>query len=75
MNPKHAENYQKLGLNVVHYRKLRKLTQENLAESINKERNTISNIECAATGVSLDTLFDIAEALEIPIHKLFEFRD
>ena len=31
--------------------------------------------ELARTGTSLDVIFRIADALEIPVYKLFEFRD
>ena len=39
------------------------------------ERNHVSNIELAKAGTSLDVVFRIADALEVPVHKLFEFRD
>ena len=61
------EKYIRLGLNIAYYRKLKGLTQLQLAEAI--EAPNIS------TSVSLDTLFEIAEALDIPIHQLFIFRD
>ena len=39
------------------------------------EPNHMSNIELAKAGASLDVVFRLADALEIPVHKLFEFRD
>ena len=69
------EKYKALGLNVSYYRRKRELTQEQLAEKAKVERNHISNVELANSGVSLDVIFRIADALEIPVHKLFEFRD
>ncbi|USF27589.1 hypothetical protein N510_002545 [Firmicutes bacterium ASF500] len=39
------------------------------------EPNHMSNIELAKVGASLDVVFDIADALDVPVHKLFEFRD
>ena len=70
MNRKHDESYRVLGLNVAYYRKLARLTQEQRAEKMNIDRSTISRIEIAWTGVSLDMLFDIADALGVDAYKL-----
>ena len=69
------EKYKLLGLNVAYYRRRRELTQEQLAEMVDVERTHIGNLELARNGVSLDVVFRVADALEIPVHKLFEFRD
>ena len=75
MDAAQIEKYKLLGLNVAYYRRKRKLTQEQLAEMIEIEPNHMSNIELAKVGTSLDVVFRVADALEIPVHKLFEFRD
>lgn len=67
--------YEMLGLNVSYYRRRRKLTQEQLAEMVNIEPNHMSNIELAKVGTSLDVVFRLADVLEVPVYKLFEFRD
>lgn len=74
---RHSEEYTRLGLNIAYYRKLKKMTQLQLAEAIDISRTHMSNIEApnVPTSVSLDILFDIAEVLEIPINKLFTFKD
>lgn len=69
------EKYKLLGLNVSYYRHRRELTQEQLAEMVNIDRTHVGNLELARTGTSLDVVFRIADALEVPVHKLFEFRD
>lgn len=72
------ENYDTwvaIGLNILYYRKEKGLTQMDLAERVNLSRNHIQRIETATRSCSLDTLMSIAEALEIPLKKLFEFRD
>ena len=76
MDKKHQEKLRMLGLTIAYYRKLKGLTQIALAEKVNISRTHISNIEApnGTTSVSLDTLFDIAEALEIPVKDLFDFR-
>lgn len=75
-NTNHADEYVRLGLNIAYYRKLKGLTQLQLAEAINISRTHMSNIEApnVPTSVSLDTLFDIAEKLEIPISQLLTFK-
>ena len=69
------EKYKALGLNVSYYRRKRELTQEQLAELLSIERNHVSNVELARACVSLDVIFHMAYVLEVPVHKLFEFRD
>lgn len=74
---KHSDEYIRLGLNIAYYRKLKGITQLQLAEAVNISRTHMSNIEAPniPTSVSLDALFDIAEILEIPVYKFFVFRD
>ena len=67
--------YKKLGLNIAYYRKLRGLTQEVLAEKIGVDQTHISKIEVASVGISLDNLFRISIALDVPPSKLLEFRE
>ena len=64
-----------IGLNILHYRKEQGMTQMQLAEKADISRTYMQKIETAATSCTLDTLIDIANALKIPLKKLFEFRD
>lgn len=77
MTEKRANQYRQLGLTIAYYRKLRGITQLQLAEYVDVSRTHISNLEAPnmPTSISLDKLFDIADALEIPIEKLFEVRE
>lgn len=70
-------NYIKLGLKISYYRKLCGMTQEELAETIDKNASFIGQVEAPnmVTAISLDTLFDIANALSIPPYKLLDFED
>lgn len=68
------EKYRLLGLNIAYYRKLRGYTQEQFAEELDIDRTTVSKVELAASGISLDLLFDMADLLDIPVQKFFEFR-
>ena len=76
MNNKRQTEYKMIGLNIAYYRKLKGLTQLQLAEKINISRTHMSNIEAPnmPTSVSLETLFDIADTLEISITDLLSFK-
>lgn len=71
MKEKYYDKYRTIGLKISYYRKLRGLTQEQLAEKINKNLAFIGAVEAPNVNrtVSLDTLFDIAEALDVPPYK------
>ena len=71
MKEKYFDKYRTIGLKISYYRKLRGLTQEQLAEKINKNLAFIGAVEAPNVNrtVSLDTLFDIAEALDVPAYK------
>ena len=75
MKNKNFDTWLAIGLNILHYRKEQGLTQMQLAEKCELSRNHIQRIETAASSCTLDTLIDIAAALNIPLKKLFEFRD
>lgn len=74
MDHKYYDEYRALGLNIAHYRKDRRFTQEQLAEKIGIERSHMSAIEIAASGVSLDVIFKICDILEVSPKDLFDFR-
>lgn len=75
MNGKRKQEYKMIGLNIAYYRKLKGLTQLQLAESINISRTHMSNIEAPnmPTSISLETLMDIADTLDIPAELLLHF--
>jgi len=62
-------------MNIQYYRKLKGLTQLQLAEAVSISRTHISNVEAVnvKTSISLDTLLDIADALDIPAEFLLRF--
>ncbi|ADU27215.1 helix-turn-helix transcriptional regulator [Ethanoligenens harbinense] len=74
MERRHNEKYKKLGLNIAYYRKERGLSQMQLADAIDISRTHMSRIENNDCAVSLDVIFSIADALNIAVEKLFEFR-
>ena len=61
----------KLGLSIKYARKSKGLSQEELAELINKSRNYVGMIERAEINIPVLTLFEIATSLKIDIKDLF----
>lgn len=73
----YKNDYIKIGLKVAYYRKLRSLTQEQLAEIMHCDVSFLGQIEAPNIykAISMDTLFRLATALNIPAYKLLYFED
>ena len=67
----------RLGLNIQYYRKLRNLTQEELSEKSNVSEAVIGRIEApnVYANPTIETIFKIANALEVSPKTLFDFRE
>lgn len=74
MQTEYSERYKTFGLKVAYYRRKAGYTQEYFAERIGRSRNFVSKVESTTNtvGVSLETLFKMAEVLEVPPSKLLE---
>lgn len=74
MKTEFPEKYTTLGLKIAYYRKKAGYTQETFAEKIEKSVNFLAQVEGTGTvrGISLETLFKIAQTLQIPASKLLE---
>lgn len=77
MDEKRIRQFWELGLTISYYRKLKGLTQSELAQNVGLSRTHISNIEApqVKTSLSLESLFDIADALDVPVKDFFDFRN
>jgi len=66
--------YDTVRINIRKYRKLRGMTQQELADAADLSHGYIREIESLKMGVtfSLDAVEKIANALEIPFYLLFE---
>lgn len=62
--------YRAVGDRIRSQRRLRDLTQQQLGDMVDVTRATIANIEGAHQRVSLDLLFDIADALGTNVYLL-----
>ena len=73
----YESEYLQLGIKIAYYRKLRGMTQEQLAERIDRTPAFIGHVEAPniSKAVSLDTLFDIARVLDIPVYKFLKFEE
>lgn len=74
MKTEFPDRYITLGLKIAYYRKKSGYTQEAFAELIGKSVNFVAQVEGTGTvrGVSLETLFKIAQTLNISPSKLLE---
>ena len=75
MKDEYRDAYQQFGLNVVYYRKKKRLSQTQLAELVDIHRTYVSAIELGKVSVSFDVLFKLAQVLEVTPSKLFENRE
>lgn len=74
MKTKYHEQFIRFGLKVQYYRKLQGMTQEAFADEIGRSWSFVAKIESPtrAFGVSMETMFRIAEVLKVPVSKLFD---
>ena len=63
-------DYAEIGYRIRLYRKLKNLSQEQLAEKINISPTHMSHIETGSTKLSLPVLVDLAQALDVQTDKL-----
>lgn|GEM_PF-1377922 len=73
MERKHIDKYKKIGQTFKEIRKEKGLTQRELAKKIGVSKSYISKIEAPNRDkpFSLEILFDISEALQIPVVHFF----
>ena len=67
--------YERLGRNLNHYRRGKRITQVRFSEAVGIDRSHLCAIEAGKIGVSLDVLFKMCDVLEIAPAQLFDFRE
>lgn len=74
MRIQYLDRYITLGLKIAYFRKKSLMTQEMLAEKAGISLNFLAQIEAPGTrcGLSMDTLFAIADALKVAPSRLLE---
>ena len=69
------ENISKyMGSRIRSFRKLRKMTLQQLADAISKSRATVSKYETGEIALDVQTLYEISTALDIPMGKLMDYQ-
>ena len=70
-------NLIKIGLKIAYYRKLRGMTQEELAEACDLSAGYVAQLEAPNCFFcpSLKTLFVIGEVLNVPVSKLVDIEN
>ncbi len=71
MKFEHYDEYRDLGLAIYHFRKFQCMTQQQLADKMDVNYETISRIENARNGISLDMLFELSKALGVSLGEIF----
>lgn len=74
MASKYSHRYKKIGQLIQYYRKQKGLTQEELADKISISKSYLTKIEApnCDKSFSLEVLFEIADALEMPVNELLD---
>lgn len=74
MNDDYIKEYKiKIGQNISKYRKLKKLSQKELATFAGINRQTLSCIETGINNPSFNVMIKIAQALNVPLAYMFTF--
>jgi len=60
-----------LGSRIREIRKIKKMTQDDLADKCNFEKGNLSRIETGKTNLTMRSLHKISEALEVRVADLF----
>ncbi len=63
------------GRKIKKLRKAKGLSQEELAERIDRTVDTVSNIERGVSAPRLETVYDLAAVLDVPLHILLQQTD
>lgn len=66
--------YKRFGRNIKKFRNQKKLTQQQLADRIGIGLNFMGKIEVAFSKPSMDTIIKIADALNLSVSDLTDFR-
>ncbi len=71
MKEQYEKELKDLGYSVVYFRRKREMTQQQLADIMDVNYETISRIENAKAGLSLGMLIRLSKGLDISLSELF----
>lgn len=75
MKEEFFEEYEKLGIRIAYFRRIRNYSQQELGGLIGIDAQHISKLERAEVGMSMDMLFKLSKALKITASKLLDFSE
>lgn len=64
-----------VGKKIKEYRRKKKLSLEQVAAAINKSKSSLSKYEQGTVAMDIETICDIAQALQISVHKLLDIQE
>lgn len=64
-----------IGTRIRFYRKNLNMSLEELANAIHKSKSSLSKYEAGSVILDVDTLFDIAKVLRVPVEKLLDYKE
>jgi transcriptional regulator with XRE-family HTH domain len=67
-----ADFKRSFGQRIQHFRRRREMTQEELADRVERSPETISNIERGNSSTRIETAVRIAQALDVAVVELFD---
>ena len=65
---------QHIGSRIRNFRRMKKLTIQQLADLIHKSRATVSKYETGEITLDIETLYDISSALDVDFNQLTDYR-
>ncbi len=68
-----VEKRKLIGINIAKFRKQKMISQNQLAELVDVSREHIAKVETARRNLSMNLLFNISSALDVPEYKFFIF--
>ena len=72
MSTKPQNDMNQIGLNIAYFRKAKGMKQKDLAEAVLISNNYMCEIENQKKIPTVQLLYSIADALEIPVNRIFE---
>ena len=72
MSTKPQNDINQIGLNIAYFRKAKGMKQKDLAEAVYISNNYLCEIETRKKIPTVQLIYNIADALEIPVNKIFE---
>lgn len=71
----HREIQKQIGIGIIRFRKKRRMSQAELAQRAGMLRTQITRLENGHSNVTIKTLCQVADALDVPVQAFFRWRN